>query len=786
MLNSISNVFSLPECEKLKKILKNPEDDFQEIISLLERKVEESNKQFNELEEKYHSLINGLTNVGIGIDIVTKDYRVLFQNQVLKERFGDCRDKKCYKEYMGLEEPCKFCPMEKALKYNSVEHTELTGIYGNDYELISAPFPNPDGSTDKVVEVVTDITEHKKSEKKLLREKKFTETAINAQRDTFFIFEPSTGKAIRWNRAFKDISGYNDDEISRMKAPDSYYDENDSKRAALATEKIKEDGEAIIEMNLITKDGRTIPFEYLGSSIKDEDGNPKYIIAIGRDITEKKKIEQELRDSENKYRHLFNEFPISISLFDIKGNLIESNKTIIKKLSEYANLDFVGKNYMDIIPHFQNVDQLLRLFKEGLKAIRKGISLGPVELFLISKSGKKVWLHWQSSRIKINNETFFQVIIQDITERKEAEEKLKESEEKFRTIAEQSLIGIGIVQDNLIKYVNEKFANIFGYTVEEMLDWSPEEFMKTVHPEHKDFILDQARRKQEGLDDYLKHHQFKGIKKCGEVIWIENFTKSIMYEGRPGDLVTQIDITERMSAQQELIKLNQLKTELLRRTSHELKTPLVSIKGFSDLLLEVHRDKLDAMVISTLNEIKQGCLRLESLIGDILKTAELESGTIQLNKTKEDLSFLVRVSINEIKGFSKLRNHTIILEVQDNLRTQFEKEQIHQVISNLLNNAVKYTPPSGIIEIKSDIRDDLIIISIKDNGIGFTEEEKTRIFKQFGKIERYGQGMDIIPEGSGFGLFISKKIIELHGGEIWLESDGRNKGATFYFSLPLI
>ena len=192
------------------------------------------------------------------------------------------------------------------------------------------------------------------------------------------------------------------------------------------------------------------------------------------------------------------------------------------------------------------------------------------------------------------------------------------------------------------------------------------------------------------------------------------------------------------------------------------------------------------MVISTLNEIKQGCLHLESLIGDILKTAELEFGTIQLNKTKEDLSFLVRVSINEIKGFSKLRNHTIILEVQDNLRTQFEKEQIHQVISNLLNNAVKYTPPSGIIEIKSDIRDDLIIISIKDNGIGFTEEEKTRIFKQFGKIERYGQGMDIIPEGSGFGLFISKKIIELHGGEIWLESDGRNKGATFYFSLPLI
>ena len=235
-----------------------------------------------------------------------------------------------------------------------------------------------------------------------------------------------------------------------------------------------------------------------------------------------------------------------------------------------------------------------------------------------------------------------------------------------------------------------------------------------------------------------------------------------------------------------LVKLNQLKSELLRRTSHELKTPLVSIKGFTELLLKVHRDKLDALVISTLNEFEQGCLRLESLITDILKTAELESGATQLNKIEEDLAFLLRVCVNEIKGFSKLRNHIINLEIHDTIITYFEKEQIHQVISNLLNNAIKYTPPSGIIQIKSEIRDEFIVISIKYNGIGFTKDEKTRIFKQFGKIERYGQGLDIIAEGSGFGLFISKKIIELHSGKIWVESEVRNKGSTFYFSLPMI
>jgi len=195
------------------------------------------------------------------------------------------------------------------------------------------------------------------------------------------------------------------------------------------------------------------------------------------------------------------------------------------------------------------------------------------------------------------------------------------------------------------------------------------------------------------------------------------------------------DITKSKNAELEMIKLNNLKSELLRRTSHELKTPLVSIKGFSDLLLDLHKEDLDDYVISTINQIRKGCNRLQNLINDILKTAELESGAIQAHKSEVDLS---------------------------------------------------YTPPNGTIEIRSEIQKNSIIISVKDNGLGFTEEEKGRIFKQFGKIERYGQGLDIVSGGSGLGLYISKKIIELYGGKIWVESEGSKKGSTFYFSLPLI
>ncbi len=781
------SIFSASESEKLRHLLKNPEEDLQRILSLLEKKVEKNNLHLGELNEQYHSLIDCLTHVGIGIDIVNKDYEVIFQNHVLKERFGDLRGKNCYKSYMGLKEPCEFCPMEEALKHNKVERTELGATDGRTYELISAPYPNQDGSIDKVAEIVIDITNRKQAKQKLKESEEKYRGLTEQSLMGIFILQKGIFKYI--NQAVSDIIGYSIEEMLNWTEFDiakTIYSED----LEMIMNRLKQSQAGDLDefsssiFRIITKSGKLKWIEEYNKKIIYKGENASLVTLIDR--TSKIESEQKLKESENKYRHLFYHLPIHISIFDSNGNLVESNKLLIKKLSDYVGLEFIGKNYVDIIPYFKNSDQLLKLFKERLDMIRKNENPGPIELLLFTNNGKKVWLHWQSSRLKINNEEFFQVLIQDITEQKESDEKLKESEEKFRNISEQSLIGIGIVQDRIIKYVNKKFAEIFGYTVEEMLNWSPEEFMITVHPDDREFVFDQVKKKLAGSEDFLENYQFRGVNKSGEIIWIENYTKTILYEGRLADFVAFIDITERINAQQELIKLNQLKSELLRRTSHELKTPLVSIKGFSELLLEVHRDKLDALVISTLNEIKQGCLRLENLIGDILKTAELESGTVQPLKSEEDLSFLVRVCVNEIKGFSKLRNHTINVELHDKLITQFEKEQIHQVISNLLNNAIKYTPPSGLIEIKSDIKDDFIILSIKDNGIGFTEEEKTRIFKQFGKIERYGQGLDIIAEGSGFGLFISQKIIELHGGDIWVESEGRNKGSTFFISFPLI
>ena len=157
-----------------------------------------------------------------------------------------------------------------------------------------------------------------------------------------------------------------------------------------------------------------------------------------------------------------------------------------------------------------------------------------------------------------------------------------------------------------------------------------------------------------------------------------------------------------------------------------------------------------------------------------------------MNLSREDLSFLINYCVSDLEGLALTRNHDITVDIHDDLITTIEKERIYEVLSNLIINTIKYTPPGGEIEVKSEIAENSYIISVKDSGIGFTEEEMEQLFTQFGKIERYGQGWDLGIEGTGLGLYICKRIVETHGGEIWVESEGRDKGSTLYFSLPII
>ncbi|MGV9141598.1 MAG: sensor histidine kinase [Promethearchaeota archaeon] len=254
----------------------------------------------------------------------------------------------------------------------------------------------------------------------------------------------------------------------------------------------------------------------------------------------------------------------------------------------------------------------------------------------------------------------------------------------------------------------------------------------------------------------------------------ENYIQSVLR-----GLDKQKELTRKI---EEAIKF---KNELLSRTSHELKTPLISIMGFSNLLLELYSQEFKKDVISIIQEINRGSHKLEKIVDTLLKATYLSSEEIKFNPSKEDLAFLIRYTIKDFKGLYLARGIKVKLNIHEKMPIYLEKEKIYEVISNLIINAIKFSPPNTEIKVSSKITKDSYIISIRDQGIGLTEKEKSQIFKPFGKIERYGQGWDLQVGGTGMGLYISKKIIDLHNGKIWAESEGRDKGSVFYFSLPI-
>jgi signal transduction histidine kinase len=230
--------------------------------------------------------------------------------------------------------------------------------------------------------------------------------------------------------------------------------------------------------------------------------------------------------------------------------------------------------------------------------------------------------------------------------------------------------------------------------------------------------------------------------------------------------------------------IEDFKSSFLRRASHELKTPLIPIKANLDYLLNEYSEPIAKGIKTRLNEILLGYNKLENVIQNFLLSLELDGNGIDLNRKPLNLSELIEKSIGNHQDLINIRNHEIKCKLGDKLIVFADKTRIQHVFDNLLTNSIKFTPSNGIIKIYSKRNPHYIRIFIEDNGIGLTEKEKGYLFQKFGKIERYGRGWDIISQGSGLGLFISKKIINAHGGKIWVHSEGRNKGSIFSFKLP--
>ena len=250
------------------------------------------------------------------------------------------------------------------------------------------------------------------------------------------------------------------------------------------------------------------------------------------------------------------------------------------------------------------------------------------------------------------------------------------------------------------------------------------------------------------------------------------------------------DITEKIKAEQliieenkKLLELIQFRKNMITRVSHELKTPLNSVQSATQHLIINYKNQIDPQIFQFIDIINKGGLRLKTLVENILDASMIESGRMILVKERVNIAEFIRKCIDEIIFLAEKRNLTLQSSVPEDFFLYIDSDRMEQVIINLISNAIKNTPPGGEIYINIIGNNKHVDLEIRDTGIGLKKEEMEILFTPFGKIERYGKNLNVDIEGTGIGLYLSKEIVELHGGQIFVESEGKNKGSTFMVRL---
>jgi PAS domain S-box-containing protein len=289
--------------------------------------------------------------------------------------------------------------------------------------------------------------------------------------------------------------------------------------------------------------------EWYNTLIKDEDGNINGILSSGEDITERKRAEKELIESEEKFRGLFDNITVGFAYHKIILNndgipvdyeYIDIN-SMFTQLTGIIREKAIGKRVTEIFPGIEN-DPADWIGKYGKVALER--------LHLSFENYSEPLKKWYLVNAYSPKKGYFVTIFIDISERKKTDEKLRESEEKFRMLSEQSLMAVLIIQDDVAKYANEAYSKIIEYPIDEILTWEANKIFQTVHPEDRKLVKEQARKKQIGIENgVITHYTYRIISRTGKVKWVENYSKTLQYGDKSADFITLIDITETIIAE---------------------------------------------------------------------------------------------------------------------------------------------------------------------------------------------------------------------------------------------
>jgi PAS domain S-box-containing protein len=756
-------------------------------------------EQIRKQNEFLNNILNSLSHPFYVLDAA--DYTVKMSNQAAKEK-GLADATTCYGLIYKRKRPCgskeQVCPLEKVKKTKKavvMEHTFHDGNGGvKNIEVHGYPIFDAKGKVTQMIEYSLDITERKRIEEELQESQRFSSTLLQDSPNPVLVLDPDA--SVRYvNPAFEKLTGFTLADILGVGIPHPWWPEESREEIGAALKKAMAMGGKRGERIFQKKNGERFWVALTSTGVKSG-GKQSYFLLNMLDITDLKRMQEALRESEEKLESMFDSVTDGIVVARLDGAILKVNESAVRMHGFDSQYEMLSKNALELVAPAEHK----KMLKNMGKAVKEGNIRG-VEYTLVKADGTEFPAELSTSAlVDTSGKVFGHITIaRDITRRKEMLGALRESEEKFSKAfrASPDAIAITRLKDGLFMEVNDNFLAITGWAREEVINHKANEIGLWAKAKDREKML--KIMKEQGR---VHNEEFEFRIKSGEIrVWL--FSSELIDIGNDPCLISMtIDITERKRAEealkqkmeelriayQKLKELDQLKDSFLSTVSHELRTPLTSIKSFSEILLTYEEDRETQKEF--LNIIKEESDRLTRLINDFLDLSKIESGRMQWEMAEVSVADVIKTSINATQALAAKTSLDVKTDISPKLPdVMCDKDRLVQVVTNLLSNAIKFTPEKGKIMVKAGILErekskkkaDMVMVSVTDSGIGVDPKDHAGIFEKFKQV---GDTLTDKPKGTGLGLPICKEIIEHFNGELWVEST-LGKGSTFFFSLPM-
>jgi PAS domain S-box-containing protein len=602
---------------------------------------------------------------------------------------------------------------------------------------------------------------------------------IESVRDYALLILDTDGKITSWNRGAEAIKGWKASEIigehfSRFYPPESVA-AGLPERELLGAE---QEGRYEDESWRVRKDGTRFWANVIITALRDDDGTLIGYAKVTRDLTERRRHEETLRNSEARFRALIEGVrDYAIFMLDPAGRVTTWNVGA-QQIMGYSAAEILGEHLSTFYPQDGRERELAA--QELQTATLEGRFED--EGWRVRQDGSRFWASVILTAIRDPHGTLlgFSKITRDLSERRLHENSLRQSEERVRLLVE-NVIDYAIItvdDDGLINSWNLGAERITGFSSAEIIG---RHFSRMYTPEDiaANKPWQQLVRAREG--NRVNEEGWR-LRKDGSQYWANSVVGKLPSgEGSPATyyVVTQ-DLTQRRHAE-SLADTAQKMHEFIAMLAHELRNPLAPIRNAVALMQR--RDIKDPIVESMRQTIERQTTQLTRIIDELLDVNRVARGQFTIDKHHVDLRDILHRAVETSRPLIDARDHTLTLQIADQpIPVNADSLRLQQVVVNLLNNAAKYTPPRGQITLSTIFDDGHVSISVRDTGQGIARESLDRIFDLFIQLEPSASNTF---GGLGVGLALVRRIVELHGGRVQARSDGPGRGAEFIARIPL-